>query len=105
SGGYAKKHNPWVDFTNVPTTDNLPLTAMPTDFSQLPTISFVIPTDSHNMHSGSAPTADSWLKRHLGAYATWAQTHNSLLIVTWDEDDGSSANHIPTIFYGPMVKA
>ena len=31
-------------------------------------------------------------------------THNSLLIVTWDEDDGTVANHIPTIFIGPMVK-
>jgi acid phosphatase len=103
--GYRKKHNPWVDFVNVPADDNQPLSAFPaTDFSQLPTISFVIPTDSHNMHSGSAPAADSWLKDHLGAYAQWAQTHNSLLIVTWDEDDGSSANTIPTIFYGPMVK-
>ena len=31
--------------------------------------------------------------------------HNSLLIVTWDEDDGSTTNQIPTFFVGPMVKA
>jgi acid phosphatase len=31
-------------------------------------------------------------------------THNSLLIVTWDEDDGSSDNRIATIFVGAMVK-
>jgi hypothetical protein len=30
-------------------------------------------------------------------------SNNSLLIVTWDEDDSSSGNHIATIFYGPMV--
>jgi phosphatidylinositol-3-phosphatase len=104
SGGYRKKHNPWVDFTDVPAADNQPLTAFPQDFSQLPTVSFVIPTDANNMHSGSPPAADKWLKKHLGTYAAWAQTHNSLLIVTWDEDDKSSGNQIPTIFYGPMVK-
>ncbi len=34
----------------------------------------------------------------------WAQNHNSLLIVTWDEDDDSAENRIPTIFVGPMVR-
>ena len=34
-----------------------------------------------------------------------AKTNRSLLIVTWDEDDNSNANQIPTIFVGPMVKA
>ena len=32
--------------------------------------------------SGSA-----WLHEHLDAYAQWAITHNSLLIITWDEDN------------------
>ena len=43
-------------------------------------------------------------KNNLSAYVAWAQTHNSLLIVTWDEDDGGQGNHIATIFAGPMVK-
>ena len=30
--------------------------------------------------------------------------HDSLLILTWDEDDGSQANHITTIFAGQMVR-
>lgn len=34
----------------------------------------------------------------------WAASHNSLLILTWDEDDHSSGNRIPTIFVGPMVR-
>ena len=29
--------------------------------------------------------------------------NNGLLIVTWDEDDNSADNHIPTIFYGAHV--
>jgi acid phosphatase len=31
--------------------------------------------------------------------------HDSLLILTWDENDGSPGNQIPTIFAGEMVKA
>jgi acid phosphatase len=46
---------------------------------------------------------DLWLKRNLDAYAHWAKKNNSLLIITWDEDDGSENNHIPIIFIGPMV--
>jgi hypothetical protein len=50
------------------------------------------------------PMGDSWLKNNLSGYVQWAKTHNSLLIVTWDENDGSAGNQIPTIFVGPMVK-
>jgi acid phosphatase len=31
-------------------------------------------------------------------------THDSLLIVTWDEDGGGSANRIATIFVGQRVR-
>jgi acid phosphatase len=56
------------------------------------------------MHSGSIQRADQWLQTNLASYVNWAQTNNSLLIVAWDEDNGTAANHIPTIFVGPMVK-
>jgi len=44
------------------------------------------------------------LKENLAAYVSWAKTHNSLLIVTFDEDDFKLVNHIPTIIAGAMVK-
>ena len=44
------------------------------------------------------------MKAHLSRYVQWAESHNSLLIVTWDEDDGKSDNHIPMILVGPMVR-
>lgn len=102
---YARKHNPWVNFTDVPSNDNQPFTNFPTDFTTLPTISIVVPNQQDDMHSGSIQQGDSWLKNHIDSYVQWAKTHNSLLIVTWDEDDGSSSNQIPTFFVGPMVKA
>src|SRR5262249_49904901 len=43
SGEYARKHNSWVDFSNVPAADNLTYASFPTDFTQLPTVSFVSP--------------------------------------------------------------
>jgi hypothetical protein len=105
SGAYARKHNPWVNFTNVPTSANLPLTSFPTAFANLPTLSIVVPNLNDDMHDGTIAQGDSWLKAHLDAYVQWAQTHNSLLVVTWDEDDSSQSNQIPTILVGPMVKA
>jgi phosphatidylinositol-3-phosphatase len=107
SGDYRKKHNPWADFKDVPASASQPLSSFPSAsrFNRLPTVSFVIPTDAHDMHSGDESTADSWLQSHLGAYAKWAQTHNSLLIVTWDEDDHSQGNQIPTLIVGRGVQS
>jgi phospholipase C len=103
---YFRKHNPWVNFTDVPSSDNLPFTSFPSsaNFSSLPTISFVVPNINNDMHNGTIAQGDTWLQTHIDAYAQWAKLNNSLLIVTWDEDDGSQNNQIPTIFVGQHVK-
>jgi phosphatidylinositol-3-phosphatase len=56
SGAYARKHAPWVNFTNIPTSTNLPYSYFPTDYSTLPTVSFVIPNLDDDMHDGNYPT-------------------------------------------------
>ncbi len=104
SGNYARKHNPWVNFTNVPAADNQPFSAFPTDFTQLPTLSWVVPNLCDDIHDCSVSTGDTWLKNNLDAYVQWANAHNSLLITTFDENDGASGNNIATIFNGQMVK-
>jgi hypothetical protein len=104
SGKYYRKHSPWVNFTNIPTTTNQPLTSWPAGLADLPTVSFVIPNQDNDMHDGTVAAADTWLQAHLDPYVQWAQAHNSLFILTWDEDDFTVANHIPTIFVGPMVR-
>ncbi len=103
SGRYARKHNPWVNFTNVPSSSNLRFSVFPTTFSNLPKLSIVVPNLCNDMHDCSVSTGDTWLKNHLGAYATWAKANNSLLVVTFDEDDHSASNRIPTLFYGAHV--
>jgi hypothetical protein len=77
SGTYMRKHNSWVDFSNV----------------------------CNDMHDCSIGTGNSWLQSHLDGYAQLAKTHNSLLIVTFDEDNSLSLNHIHTTFVGANVKA
>ncbi|MGV8880332.1 MAG: alkaline phosphatase family protein [Sphingobacteriaceae bacterium] len=114
---YARKHAPWVNWqgnrkNNLPASSHQPLTNFPTDLSQLPTLSFVIPNEENDMHNpigGDAVSilrADEWFKKHLSAYVDWSETHNSLLIFTFDEAQGSSLTHnrITTFFVGPMVK-
>ena len=61
SGRYARKHNPWVNFTNVPAASNQPLTSFPTDYSTLPAVSFVIPNLDHDMHDGTIAQGDTWI--------------------------------------------
>jgi len=96
SADYARKHNPWVNWqgaeTNgIPSTLNLPLTSFQSNYDLLPTVSFVIPNQVHDMHEGSDPErinkADAWLKDNLGGYVKWAKSNNCLLIITFDEGD------------------
>ena len=120
---FAKRHCPWMDFANLPAAATLSWSKFPKDFRKLPTVSIVIPNLIHDMHDGKLVGAevragDRWLGTNLGAYARWAQTHNSLLIVTWDEDSNGvykiqcpailtttpPANLIPTIIAGQYVK-
>ncbi|WP_442361863.1 alkaline phosphatase family protein [Mycobacterium sp.] len=105
AGKYARKHVPWANFSNVPPANSLPFSAFPTgNYAALPTVSFVIPDNDDDMHDGSVAQGDAWLNRELSGYANWAVANNSLLIVTWDEDDNGSHNQIPTVFYGAHVR-
>ena len=120
SGEYMRKHNPvtnWVNDTNptanqLPSTMNQPFTTFqqiansPGGFANLPTVSFVVPDQTYDMHDGTIQQGDDWLKQNIiDTYLPWAITHNSLLVVTWDEDGTNTpTNEIPTIFAGANVR-
>jgi phosphatidylinositol-3-phosphatase len=132
---YGRKHVPWISFTNVPdgstveTSSNLRFADFPANFTELPTVAFVIPDMEQDMHNGepkdSIPTGDTWLAQYIDPYYQWARGHNSLLIVTFDENDDKSGytgltnpsvtpdhdqlrrdlqNHIATILAGAQVR-
>ncbi|MGD3110822.1 alkaline phosphatase family protein [Streptomyces sp. YGL11-2] len=103
SGDYAQKHNPWFGFSNVPTDTAMTMDQFPSDYSTLPKVSFVIPNLCNDMHDCSVSTGDSWLKDNLSAYADWAKSHNSILAITYDEDNRLAGNRIPTLLYGEHV--
>ncbi|MDA8108512.1 MAG: acid phosphatase [Betaproteobacteria bacterium] len=110
AGLYERKHNPAVNWqgVNVPAAANLPFDAFPADYAKLPTVAIVVPNMVNDMHDGPQAEAiaagDRWLQRNLEGYVRWARTHDSLLVLTWDEDDGSIRNHIPTLFVGAHVR-
>src|SRR5262249_878612 len=96
---YVRKHNPWANWVNAPADPNQlpaainqPFTAFPGDFTQLPTVSIVVPNEQNDMHDGTIQQADAWLKANLDAYVQWAKNNNSLFIMTFDEDDFSATN-------------
>lgn len=94
----------WEWFNNVLASDDRLFSLFPSDFTTLPTVSFILPHLSHNMHDGTVQQASDWAKTNLDAYKVWASTHNSMLIITTDEDDVNGTNPIYTVFYGPMIK-
>ena len=102
AGKYARKHVPWASFTNIPGSHSLPFSAFPapSNYASLPTVALVIPNLDDDMHDGSIAQGDAWLYQNLSQYASWAKANNSLLILTWDEDDNTARNQIPTVFYG-----
>jgi len=110
AGHYQRKHNPAVNWqgVNVPSAANLPFAGFASDYAKLPTVAIVVPNQENDMHDGSPDNAiargDRWLRENLDPYVRWARTHNSLLILTWDEDDGSSGNRIPTLIVGARVR-
>ncbi|TMQ51611.1 MAG: hypothetical protein E6K73_05375 [Candidatus Eisenbacteria bacterium] len=72
---------------------------MPLDLAQgaLPSLAFVIPNNIDNMDDGTIDQGDAWLSRNIPAMLG-ALGERGMLVLTWDEDDGSSANQILTVF-------
>ena len=108
SGYYDSKHAVYSYWQGeglnaLPLASNQPFSNFPTDFSQLPTVSYVIPNSQNSMHDGTILQGDNWLRNNLSAYITWAQTNNSLFILTFDEGNVGSDNRIATIITGQHV--
>ena len=66
-------------------------------------MAFLIPNLCHDMHDCPVATGDAWAATHLDPYLRWAREHNSLLVITFDEDDNAADNHIVTVIAGANV--
>lgn len=115
SGNYTPRHNPMVSFDDIRTNStcckahDVSFIALSTDLasaSSTPNFSLITPNLCNDMHNCSISTGDSWLKSQVPTIlksAACASNH-CLVIVTWDEDNGSSGNHVLTIFAGSGAK-
>ena len=109
SGMYTRKHEPWTQFANLDHANERPYTDLAADLAGngLPNLSFIIPNNCHNSHNSSTPgcgvpDADAWLAANMPTVIAGLGP-NGMLVVTWDEDDNLSLNHILTVFVGPKV--
>ncbi len=107
-GAYVRKHNPFAIFSNLPGEENQPFSAFPKgNFGALPTVCLVIPDLRNDMHDGTVGEADTWLRNNIEPFAAWAPAHDSLLIVTFDEGEGShdpATDPIATVLVGSHLK-
>lgn len=112
SGSYARKHNPFISFTNIQNnaarcTHIVNASEFDRDLAggMLPNYSFFIPNQQNDGHDTGVAFADRWYKSKFAAIvgnpAVMART---LLISTFDEDGGSSRNQIYTSLVGPGVR-
>jgi hypothetical protein len=103
AGSYARKHAPWVAFDNVPRNVGRAFDMLRGRYDALPTVAFVVPNVDDDMHDGTIAQGDDWLAKHMAPLLRWADTHDTLVVLTWDEGLDRD-NTIATVLYGPMVK-
>jgi phosphatidylinositol-3-phosphatase len=104
SGGkYSAHHNPMPYYTNLGTdcaNYDVPLGSTP-DVSAKFTL--VTPNQTSNMHDGTITDGDNFLQGFIPKIQSTAdyQAGKTVIFVTWDEDEGSEGNHIPTVVIHP----
>lgn len=108
TGLYTRKHDPWTNFLNVDHSNERPYADLAADLAAntLPNLVFIIPNNCHNTHNSTLgcgiADGDAWLAANLPAVIA-ALGPKGLLVLTWDEDDSSSNNHILTVMLGAQV--
>ena len=97
TGGYAVRHDPFVYFPSITSSDASkirPISSLLTDLraATAPGFVWVTPNLTNDMHDGTVAQGDSWLASEIPAIQQTAwYTHGGQIIVEWDEADASSA--------------
>jgi hypothetical protein len=118
AGGYAKKHNPFVYYTDVAGSPHrcahlVDFTALASDLNAgtLPTYAWITPNLCDDGHDCGVAGGDRFLARTVPALLHELGPHG-FLIVTWDEGSSNRGccggvahgGHIATIVAGPTVR-
>jgi len=121
SGFYVPKHNPFVFFRDVsgdpPSKDNAycaahhkPYSALEQDMKgELASYVFITPDECHDMHwqrgcpdENPVRTGDRWLKQELPRLIEYADTHESVILISFDE--GATTLKLPFLVVGNAAK-
>lgn len=121
AGFYVPKHNPFVFFRDIsgdPPADDAPdcvahhkpYAALAADLAgELASYVFITPDECHDMHGqrgcpeeNPITTGDRWLQSELPRLIQFAETHDAVIFISFDE--GSSTPELPFIAIGSMVK-
>jgi len=107
TGGYAVKHNPFAYFGGGCPANVAPLTAQTLDADlagTTPNFVWITPDLCHDGHDCGDREAESYLAglvpRILGS-AAWQS--DGLLLIVWDEDDGSADNRVALLVVAPRL--
>jgi hypothetical protein len=115
SGEYAVRHNPAAYYTGISAdcaTWSVPMGttssgALVDDLNAntLPAFSFITPNLCDDTHDCGVASGDAFLKTWIGKIvASPGYTNGSTVIfITWDEDEGTTTNRIPTIVISPST--
>jgi phosphatidylinositol-3-phosphatase len=108
SGRYAVRHNPATYYTSVRRACARQAVRLRTSRPDISArFTFITPNLCSDTHDCSVATGDRFLRgivTRIVSSAEYGQGRTALFI-TWDEDDGSAANHIPTIVVAPGMPA
>ena len=112
SGAYARKHNPFVYFTDTASSCSIHDVPYPgsssmlsaLDGSSAPSFVWITPNLVNDMHDGTVQQGDAWLQANLAPVlsSSWFTNFDSTVIVTMDE--GPSANAIPMVVISSTSK-
>ena len=104
---YAPRHNPAVYYTNLAKTCG----SQDVRLGRTPDLSarftFITPNLCHDTHDCGVATGDRYLSRLIPKIVRSHEykAGRTAVFITWDEDDGSASNHIPTIVIAPRTPA
>ena len=101
---YAARHNPAVYYTNLPTCARNDV-ALNGPLNLSAAFTMITPNVCNDMHSCPVATGDAWLKRYVALIVASPQyrAQTLALFITFDENNQSASNHIPTVVVAPSV--
>lgn len=110
---YVRKHNPFIAFENIRNNARRCANIVNGDElradveqNRLPHFAYFTPGMDNDAHDTNITFAGEWLLSFLPPLLQHPNFfRDTLIVVTWDEDDYSAHNHVSTILLGSNVRA